>query len=82
MDLLNFDADDLYFDTEQDPVVTELLSGAAEAYGTPAAEQRLLRAYFHAPAITTTSTATTTPSTSPTVHCSSRGSGWDSQPTR
>ncbi|MCB1790295.1 MAG: hypothetical protein KDJ24_08350 [Gammaproteobacteria bacterium] len=49
MDLLDFDADDLYFDTEQDPVVTELLSGAAEAYGTPAAEQRLLRAYFHAP---------------------------------
>lgn len=49
MDLLDFTAEDLYFDDDANPAVTGLLADAAEAYGTPVAEERLLRAYFKAP---------------------------------
>ncbi len=49
MDLLDFTAEDLYFDEAANPEVEQLLNTAAEAYGTPAAEQALLRAFSKAP---------------------------------
>lgn len=49
MDLLDFSADDLYFDETSDPVVAKLLARAADAYGSPQAEQLLLQAYFRDP---------------------------------
>ncbi len=49
VDLLDFTAEDLYFDEASGPEVARLLEAAADAYGTPAAEQLLLRAYFKAP---------------------------------
>lgn len=49
MDLLDFTAEDLYFDEAANPEVEELLNTSAEAYGTPAAEQALLRAFSKAP---------------------------------
>ena len=53
MDLLDFNAEAMYFDEPLDPEVAALLDQAAEHYGRgpddPAAESALLRAYFLAP---------------------------------
>lgn len=49
MDLLEFDGEALYFDEPLDRKVRDLLEQAARDYGTDAAEQGLLRAYFLAP---------------------------------
>lgn len=49
MDLLDFEAQGLYFDQPEVPGVTELLAIAADSYGDGTAELPLLRAYFLAP---------------------------------
>lgn len=49
MDLLDFDAQALYFDDELPAAVGELIERAADAYGETQAEHLLLRAYFHEP---------------------------------
>lgn len=49
MDLLDFDAQALYFDDALSPEIAALIERAAEAYGEPRAEHLLLRAYFHEP---------------------------------
>lgn len=49
MDLLDFAAEGLYFDENASPQVTRLLEQAAEHYGTPQAEQALLRAFAQGP---------------------------------
>jgi hypothetical protein len=49
MDLLDFDAQDLYFEQEDTPDVQELISYAAELYGSGDAELPLLKAYLRAP---------------------------------
>lgn len=50
MDLLDFEAQALYFDDTPDPEVSALLEAAGETYGSAAAERALLRAYFLQPA--------------------------------
>ena len=49
MDLLDFEAQGLYFDTKDAPEVEQMLSTAAENYADGSAELPLLRAYFLAP---------------------------------
>jgi hypothetical protein len=49
MDLLDFEAQDLYFDEMLDAEVSERLAEAARQYADGTAEQPLLRAYFLAP---------------------------------
>lgn len=49
MDLLDFDAQLLYFDEALDAETAELLQAAARAYGDVAAERLLLQAYFLEP---------------------------------
>ncbi len=50
MDLLNFEAEDLYFEHEDVRGVSDLLQQASSLYGTGQAELPLLQAYFKAPA--------------------------------
>ncbi|QEP44520.1 hypothetical protein D5085_16090 [Ectothiorhodospiraceae bacterium BW-2] len=45
MELLDFDADTLYFDEPMSAEAAHCLEQAAEEYGEPSAEERLLRAY-------------------------------------
>lgn len=49
MDLLDFEAGQLYFDEPIDPAAEEAIQQAATLYGKPKAEQLLLRAYFLEP---------------------------------
>jgi len=49
MDLLEFDAKDLYFQQEDSPEVQELIRFAAELYGSGEAELPLLKAFLRAP---------------------------------
>jgi tetratricopeptide (TPR) repeat protein len=49
MDLLDFNGEEMYFDTPVGPEVDELISRAASQYGDPEAEHSLLRAYFLEP---------------------------------
>ncbi len=49
MDLLQFEARDLYFETEDAEDVRELIGSAAALYGSGAAELPLLKAYLRAP---------------------------------
>lgn len=49
MDLLDFEAKDLYFQQEDSPEVQELIKYAADLYATGEAELPLLRAYLRAP---------------------------------
>lgn len=49
MDLLEFDAQDLYFEQEDSQEVQDLIKFAAELYGTGEAELPLLKAYLRAP---------------------------------
>lgn len=49
MDLLDFEAQSLYFDDELPAATGELLERAADAYGEAQAEHMLLRAYFQEP---------------------------------
>ncbi len=49
MDLLDFEAQALYFDDEPSDEVSGLLLEAAESYGDPVAREKLLRAYFLEP---------------------------------
>jgi hypothetical protein len=49
MDLLQFDARDLYFETEESEDVQKLIRSASELYGSGAAELPLLQAYLRAP---------------------------------
>jgi tetratricopeptide (TPR) repeat protein len=49
MDLLQFDASDLYFETEDSEDVRKLIRSASESYGSGAAELPLLQAYLRAP---------------------------------
>jgi tetratricopeptide (TPR) repeat protein len=49
MDLLQFDARDLYFETEDSEDVQKLIRSASELYGSGAAELPLLQAYLQAP---------------------------------
>ncbi len=49
MDLLDFDAHDLYFQQEDSAEVQALINYAAELYATGEAELPLLRAYLRAP---------------------------------
>ena len=49
MDLLDFNAEDLYFDQPLEPEVDGLLAAAAEDYGVGNSELPLLRAYFIQP---------------------------------
>ena len=49
MDLLDFEVQSLYFEDELSDEVNSLLDAAADAYGDPVAEHKLLRAYFLAP---------------------------------
>ena len=49
MDLLDFEAQGLYFDTKDAPEVEQMISTAAENYADGSAELPLLRAYFLAP---------------------------------
>jgi tetratricopeptide (TPR) repeat protein len=49
MDLLQFDARDLYFETEDSEDVQGLIRSASELYGSGAAELPLLQAYLRAP---------------------------------
>lgn len=49
MDLLQFDAQDLYFEQEDTPEVQALIQFAGEHYGDGEAEMPLLRAYLRAP---------------------------------
>lgn len=49
MDLLQFDAQDLYFEQEDNPEVQALIKFAAELYGAGEAELPLLKAYLRAP---------------------------------
>lgn len=49
MDLLDFEAQALYFDDPLAESVAALLQRAADAYGTTEAEHLLLRAYFREP---------------------------------
>lgn len=49
MDLLQFDARDLYFETEDGEDVQKLIRSASELYGRGSAELPLLQAYLRAP---------------------------------
>ena len=49
MDLLDFEAQSLYFEDALTDEVSVLLDEAAQAYGNEAADQKLLRAYFLEP---------------------------------
>ena len=49
MDLLDFDGEAMYFDQPLGAEAEGLIAMAAEQYGRPAAEQRLMRAYFLEP---------------------------------
>ncbi|MDX1811044.1 MAG: hypothetical protein R3240_03795 [Gammaproteobacteria bacterium] len=49
MDLLDFEGQDLYFDEHIPAEVDALINDASELYGTPAAEEKLLKAFFLAP---------------------------------
>lgn len=49
MDLLDFNGEEMYFDTPVGPEVDALIGLAARRYGEPKAEQSLLRAYFLEP---------------------------------
>jgi tetratricopeptide (TPR) repeat protein len=49
MDLLDFEAQDLYFEQEESAPVTQLLQQAAADYAEGSAELPLLKAYFLAP---------------------------------
>ncbi len=49
MDLLEFDAKDLYFEREDSPEVQSLIKAASELYGSGEAELPLLQAYLRAP---------------------------------
>lgn len=49
MDLLQFDAKDLYFEQEDSAEVRSLIQFAAELYGSGQAELPLLKAYLRAP---------------------------------
>jgi len=49
MDLLEFDAKELYFDQPENPEVADLIKFAAELYATGEAELPLLKAYLRAP---------------------------------
>lgn len=49
MDLLDFDAQDLYFEKEDSREVQDLIKVAAEAYGSGEAELPLLQAFLRAP---------------------------------
>ncbi len=49
MDLLQFDARELYFETEDSEDVQSLIRSASELYGSGAAEMPLLQAYLRAP---------------------------------
>ncbi|MGR8931064.1 MAG: hypothetical protein ACU836_10515 [Gammaproteobacteria bacterium] len=49
MDLLEFDAEDLYYEQEDPQEVQELIKYASELYGNGEAELPLLKAYLRAP---------------------------------
>lgn len=49
MDLLEFDAQDLYYEKEDSQEVQDLIKYAAELYGSGEAELPLLKAYLRAP---------------------------------
>jgi hypothetical protein len=49
VDLLDFNAEEMYFDTPLGPEAEALISRAASCYGEPEAEHSLLRAYFLEP---------------------------------
>lgn len=49
MDLLQFEAQDLYFQQEDSPEVQALIQSASENYGEDLAELALLKAYLRAP---------------------------------
>ncbi|MGZ8195599.1 MAG: hypothetical protein ACXWTH_08235 [Methylosarcina sp.] len=49
MDLLQFEAQDLYFQQEDSPEVQELIRFASKRYGSRDAELALLKAYLRAP---------------------------------
>ncbi len=49
MDLLDFDGEKMYFDQPLGEEAESLIAMAAEKYGQPAAERRLMRAYFLEP---------------------------------
>ncbi len=49
MDLLQFDAQDLYFEQQDSPEVQALIQFAGEHYGDGEAEMPLLKAYLRAP---------------------------------
>lgn len=49
MDLLDFNGEEMYFDTPVGPEVEALINRAAACYGEPKAEHSLLRAYFLEP---------------------------------
>ncbi len=49
MDLLDFDGEEMYFDQPLGEEAEGLIATAAEHYGQPAAEHRLMRAYFLEP---------------------------------
>ena len=49
MDLLQFDAQDLYFEQQDSEEVEALIRSAAECYGSGEAELPLLKAYLRAP---------------------------------
>jgi hypothetical protein len=49
MDLLDFEAQSLYFEDELPDEVNALLAAAADAYGSESAEHNLLRAHFLEP---------------------------------
>jgi tetratricopeptide (TPR) repeat protein len=49
MDLLEFQAEQLYFDEPIDPAATRLVERAAQLYGQPEAEDLLMKAYFLEP---------------------------------
>lgn len=49
MDLLEFQAEQLYFDEPIDPTANRLVEQAAQHYGEPKAEDLLMKAYFLEP---------------------------------
>lgn len=49
MDLHDFEGQDLYFDKELPAEVNDLINSASTTYGTPQAEESLMRAFFLEP---------------------------------
>lgn len=49
MDLLDFEGGQLYFDEPIEPAAQDAINEAADCYGEPAAEHKLLHAYFLEP---------------------------------